>query len=96
MILKAIAEAGWFTSDFLTTSFSGSSGSVPLISPLSNGEGKKSTTASIINWTHLFPRADPHITGNKSPEQVQILIAFLSNSTGISSPSRYFSANSSS
>ena len=63
MILKAIAETGSVTLGVLFTSSVSLSGLCPIISFLSNGEGKKSTTALSTSCTPLFPSAVPQSIG---------------------------------
>ena len=64
---------------------------VPVTAGISNGDGKKSTTPSIISWTPLFLYEDPQIHGTISLAIVAFLKAIFNSSTVNSSPSRYFS-----
>ena len=93
-ILNANAANGSLSSAFLSAS--SPSKVVPLTAGISNGDGKKSTTPSIISWTPLFLYEDPQIHGTISLAIVAFLNAIFNSSIEISSPSRYFSINVSS
>ena len=80
--MNAKAENGSSSVHFLINS-SSVSGLMPLTWPTSLGLGKKSTTASKINWTPLFLKAAPQIIGTKAKEIVPFLMqAFNSASDG--------------
>ena len=62
----------------------------------SSGDGKKSTTASIIFLTPLFLKLEPQITGKNSDVKVPLRIHILISSIVNSSPFKYFSIHLSS
>ena len=94
--LKARALKGSSSLGLLCISTSESFGSKPEIAPISNGEGKKSLTASSNRWTPLFLNADPHKVGTKVLSKQPLRIASFNSSSVISFSSRYFSSKFSS
>src|SRR4030042_1639013 len=50
-------------------------GSVPVIAPISIGDGRNAVTASRRSWIPLFLKAAPQITGTTVPDMVHFLSA---------------------
>ncbi len=94
MVLNTKAEKG--SSTFISRLISSPVfGLVPLKEGLSHGEGRKLTTSSNSTSTPTLLTAEPHSMGTISPSRTPCLIALVSSSMEISSPSKYFSINSS-
>ena len=83
MILKASIDTGSLSSALRTTSAS-VLGSMPLMSGMSIGDGRKSMTASSSGCTPLFLKAEPQNIGKNLTAIVPLrIIARISSFDGI-------------